>query len=44
MWSSLNGVSIENNPCRSSVDDALLFYESVSREAITVPLNLSDIR
>ena len=46
MWSSLTGVNIEVNPCRVRSDDAMLFYgyASHAREAITLPLNLTDIR
>ena len=44
LWSSLTGVNIEANPCRVRDDDAMLFYGLSSREAVTVPLNLTDVR
>ena len=44
LWSSLTGVNIEMNPCRVRTDDTMLFYGLASREAITLPLNLTDIR
>ena len=44
LWSSLSGVNVEANPCRIRTDDAMLFYGYASREAITVSLDLTDIR
>ena len=44
LWSSLSGVNVEVNPCRARTDDSMLFYGLITREAITVPLNLTDIR
>ena len=44
LWSSLTGVNVEMNPCRVRTDDTMLFYGFASREAITLPLNLTDIR
>lgn len=44
LWSSLTGVDIEMNPCRTRGDDAMLFFGFASREAITHLLNLTDIR
>ena len=44
LWSSLTGVNVEVNPCRVRTDDAMLFYGSALREAITASLNLTDVR
>ena len=44
LWSSLTGVNIEMNPCRIRADDAMLFFGLTAREAITNPLNLTDVR
>ena len=44
MWNSLSGVNIEVNPCRTRMDDTMLFFGSAVREAITHPLNLTSVR
>ena len=44
LWSSVTGVNVKANPCRVRTDDAMLFYGFTSREAITVSLNLTDVR
>lgn len=44
LWNSLTGVDIEMNPCRRRSDDAMLFLGLTAREAITHPLNLTDVR